>query len=238
MENFWIIIIVLMASLVKGISGFGFALVSLPPLMIWYTPKEIIPVLLLCNLISSILIVLQKKERKLINKHFEILIIYGAIFTIFGVIGLKYLPENLMVLILSVFLILLSLLSMVGVHYPIKTTNRSSKIAGAFLGLLTGSISISGPPMALFLHAANVDNQEFREIFSWFSIVTSMVALAGYFILGILTIQFFEMTIMFLPILFIGSFVGKRINHLVSPVAFKKGILIITLFSSIFILVK
>jgi uncharacterized membrane protein YfcA len=94
MELTWIILIVVIASLVKGITGFGFALVSLPPLMIWYSPKEIIPVLLLCNLFSSIIIVLQKKEHKLINKQFKSLIIHGALFTIVGVMFLNICPKN------------------------------------------------------------------------------------------------------------------------------------------------
>lgn len=238
MELSWIILIVVIASLVKGITGFGFALVSLPPLMIWYAPKEIIPVLLLCNLFASIIIVLQKKEQQLINGQFKSLIIFGALFTLIGVMFLKYLPEELMIVILSIFLILLSVLSILGVQYPIKLTNHSYKIVGAFLGLLTGSISVSGPPMALFLHSAKVDNQQFREIFSWFSIVTSAVALTGYFALGILTFKSFKMAFLFLPILFIGSFIGKRINHLIPLVVFKKAILFITLFSSIFILLK
>lgn len=238
MELFWIILIVVIASLVKGSTGFGFALVALPPLMIWYAPKEIIPILLLCNLLSSIIIVLQKKERQLINKQFKSLIIYGALFTIAGVLFLKYLPEELMIVVLSVFLILLSLLSILGVQYPIKLSDRSYKIAGAFLGFLTGSISISGPPMALFLYSAKVDNQQFREIFSWFSIVTSIVALAGYIMLGILTFKFIEMALLFLPILFIGSFIGKKLNHIIPLMVFKKAILFITLFSSIFILLK
>lgn len=238
MELFWIIIIIVIASLVKGITGFGFALVALPPLLIWYTPIEIIPVLLLCNLFSSILIVLQKKERRLINGQFKSLIIFGAFFTVAGVFALKYLPEGLMVFILSIFLIVLSVLSILGVQYPIKLTDRSYKIAGAFLGFLTGSISISGPPMALFLHSAKVDNQQFREIFSWFSIVTSIVALAGYLVLGILTFKSITMAGLFLPILFLGSFIGKKINHLIPHLVFKKAILIITLCSSVFILLK
>ncbi len=238
MELFWVILIVLVASLVKGITGFGFALVSLPPLLIWYSPKEIIPVLLLCNLFSSTIIVLQKKDRKLISKQFNTLILYGAAFTIFGVILLKYLPEELMIVILSIFLILLSILSVLGVEYPLKLTTRSYKIAGAFLGFLTGSISISGPPMALFLHSAKVDNQQFREIFSWFSIATSVVALVGYILLDILTFKSFKMVLLFIPILYIGSFIGKRINHLIPDIVFKKAILIITLISSIFILIR
>lgn len=238
MVAFWVLLIVIIASLVKGITGFGFALVALPPLMIWYSPKEIIPVLLLCNLFSSIVIVFQKKERRLIDKQFETLIIFGAIFTVFGVLALKYLPEEMLIVILSVFLILLSILSILGIQYPIKLTNRLYKIAGAFLGFLTGSISISGPPMALFLHSAKVDNQQFREIFSWFSIVTSIVAAIGYFALGILTLLSLKMALLFFPILFIGSFIGKRLNHLIPHRVFKKAILIITLFSSVFILLK
>ena len=238
MEQFWIALIVVIASLVKGITGFGFALVALPPLMIWYSPKEIIPVLLLCNLFSSVLIVLQKKDRQLINKQFEWLIIFGALFTIVGVVFLKYLPEHLLIVIVSVFLIILTVLSILGVQYPLKITDRSYKIAGAFLGFLTGSISISGPPMALFLYSAKVDIQQFREIFSWFSVVTSVVALSGYFVLGILTLQSLKTSLLFLPILFIGSFIGKRINNIIPVIVFKKAILIITLFSSVFILLK
>lgn len=230
--------VVVIASLVKGITGFGFALVALPPLMIWYSPKEIIPVLLLCNLFASVLIILQKKDRQLINRQFKWLIIFGALFTIVGVIFLKYLPEHLLIVIVSIFLIILTALSILGVQYPIKITNRSYKIAGAFLGFLTGSISISGPPMALFLYSAKVDKQQFREIFSWFSIVTSIVALAGYVVLGILTIESLKMSLLFLPILFIGSFIGKKLNNLIPLIVFKKAILIITLFSSVFILLK
>jgi len=231
-------LVVVIASLVKGITGFGFALVALPPLMIWYSPKEIIPVLLLCNLFASVLIILQKKDRQLINRQFKWLIIFGALFTIVGVIFLKYLSEHLLIVIVSIFLIILTVLSILGVQYPIKITNRSYKIAGAFLGFLTGSISISGPPMALFLYSAKVDKQQFREIFSWFSIVTSIVALAGYVVLGILTIESLKMSLLFLPILFIGSFIGKKLNNLIPLIVFKKAILIITLFSSIFILLK
>jgi len=238
MEIYWIILIVITASLVKGITGFGFALVSLPPLLIWYSPTELIPVLVFCNLVASVIIVLQKKERKLVNKQFRSLIIYGAIFTIAGVLTLNYISEDFLLKIMSVFFILLSVLSLVGLKYTIKLSSISCKIAGAFIGFLTGSISISGPPLALFLHSANIGNKEFREIFSWFSILTSIIALLGYGFSGILTIQTFKMSALFLPILFVGSFIGKKINHRMHISVFKKTILWITLGSSVFILLK
>lgn len=238
MELYWIILIVITASLVKGITGFGFALVSLPPLLIWYSPIELIPVLVFCNLVASVIIVLQKKEQKLVNKPFNFLIIYGAIFTIAGVLTLKYFSEDFLLRILSVFFILLSVLSLVGLKYTVKLSAVSCKIAGAFIGFLTGSISISGPPLALFLQASNVDNQEFREIFSWFSIATSIIALLGYGFSGLLTVQSFKMAALFLPILFVGSFMGKRINHRMPISVFKRSILWITLGSSVLLLFK
>jgi len=238
MELFWIILIVLIASLIKGITGFGFALVSLPPLLIWYSPIELIPVLILCNLIASIIIVLQRKDQKLINKQFRTLIAYGAVFTITGVLALNYFSEGLIIRIMSAFFMLLSVLSLIGIKYNIKQTPFAYKLAGAVLGFLTGSISISGPPLALFLYATKVSNQQFREVFAWFSIVTSIIALTGYAFTEILTFQTFKIAGLFLPILFIGSFIGKRINRFLPIKVFEKSILLITLGASIFLLVK
>ncbi|MCK9451114.1 MAG: sulfite exporter TauE/SafE family protein [Bacteroidales bacterium] len=238
MEIFWIVLIVLFASLIKGITGFGFALVSLPLLLIWYSPVELIPVLILCNLVASIIIVLQRKEQKLIDKQFRTLIIYGAVFTLTGVLALNYFSEGLIIQIMSVFFMLLSVLSLIGIKYRIKQTPFIYKLAGAILGFLTGSISISGPPLALFLHSAKVNNQQFREIFAWFSIVTSIIALVGYAFTGILTMHSLQITALFLPILFIGSYIGKRINQFLPVSVFEKSILLITLGASIFLLVK
>jgi len=238
MLYFWIILIVSVASLVKGITGFGFALVALPPLMIWYSPKELIPVLILCSLFSSLIIVLQKKDRKLVNQEFQILIVYGALFTIVGVLLLKHISEHTLIIAMSVFFILLSILTLLGVKYTLKLSRLSYKLMGAFLGFLTGSISVSGPPLALFLHSANVDNQEFREIFSWFSIVTACIALVGYYFVGLLSMTTFKMTLLFIPILYLGSFLGKRLNHRISPVLFKNMSVIITLLSSLFLILK
>ncbi|MCD6090993.1 MAG: sulfite exporter TauE/SafE family protein [Bacteroidales bacterium] len=238
MEIVWILLIVIFASLIKGITGFGFALIALPPLLFWYTPQEIIPVVLMCNLFASTLIVLQKKERKLVEKHFQTLIYYGAFFTIFGTFALKYVKGDTLVFIMSIFFILLSIITLVGVKYNIKQTKLNIKLAGALCGFLTGSISVSGPPMALFLNAVHVDNQQFREIFAWFNIVTASVAVFGFLMLDLLTQEILKMTFMFLPILYLGTFFGKRLNKYISENFFKKIAISMSLISSVFLLWK
>lgn len=238
MEYAAIVIIILLAAFVKGVTGFGFALVSLPLLMFWYPAKELIPVLMLCNLFASILIVLQKKEYKLIDRKSRSLIIYGAIFTIFGVTLLKHIPPKALIIILAVFFIIMSIFSLLKnkrIHlYKIGIY----RLAGAVCGFLTGCISVSGPPLALFLHQVNVDNKQFREIFAWFSITTATIALTGYYFADLLTWKTLELSAISIPLLFIGSYTGKRLNNLIPKVFFEKMILAICIFSSVALLFK
>lgn len=238
MEYAPIIIIVLLAAFVKGVTGFGFALVSLPLLMFWFPAKELIPVLMFCNLFASTLIVLQKKEYKLINKKARSLIIYGAVFTILGVLILSYIPNRVLVGILAIFFIVMSIFSLLKnkrIHFYKIGIYR---LAGAVCGFLTGCISVSGPPLALFLHQVNVDNKQFREIFAWFSITTASIALTGYYFADLLTWKTVELSVISIPLLFIGSYTGKRLNSLIPKPFFEKMILAICIFSSIALLFK
>lgn len=232
------ILVIVAASLLKGITGFGFALVSLPLLMIWYSPKELIPVLMMSNLIASIFIILQKKESKLVSKQFMTLIIYGGLFTILGVITLKYVSNTHLIKFMGIFFVLLTILTLLNNRHKFNLTTKSYKLAGAFIGFLTGSISVSGPPLALFLNMANVTNREFREVFSWFSVVSATVAIAGYAHLGLITKQSLLMTLSIIPILLLGSVVGKKLNSRVPSAVFKQFNLWLTLIISIFLLMK
>ncbi len=238
MVNIWAIIVVIFASLLKGITGFGFALVSLPFLMIWYSPKELIPVLMMCNLIASIFIVLQKKQAPLINKNFKNLIIYGGVLSIFGALTLSIIKETFLIHILSVLFIVLSVVSLLNMKHQIKISKCSYKLAGGVIGFLAGAISVSGPPLALLLNLMRVSNAEFREIFSWFNIVTAIIAIFGYASIGLITIPVLKMTATFIPILLLGTISGKRLNHLLPQLLFKKITIGITIAACIMLLIR
>lgn len=112
MLNIWIILIILISSLIKGITGFGFALLSFPLLLTWYSPKEIIPVLMICNLIASIMIVLQKKEYKMLDKQSYYLIGTGGLFTIAGVIALSSTDGKWLIRLSGILFIVLTIYSL------------------------------------------------------------------------------------------------------------------------------
>ncbi len=239
MPNIWIILIIALSSLIKGITGFGFALISLPLLLNWYRPTEIIPVLMICNFISSVFIILQKKEYPLVDKPQRLLILSGGIFTVAGVLLLRFINEQLLVHLTGIAFILITLLSL---KPPMKQHKRLSNFiylaAGAVIGVITGSISVSGPPLALFLNKVNVDKMAFREVFAWFSVVTAFIAIVGYISTDLLSISSFKLLMVFLPILLLGAIIGKKLNHLIPSNNFRMLNMVITLISSFLLIIN
>lgn len=239
MPNIWVILIIIFSSLIKGITGFGFALVSFPLLLMWYTPKEIIPVLMICNLIASVMIVLQKKEHKLLDKQSYYLIVTGGIFTIAGVIALSSTNGIWLIRISGILFILLTIYSLVRKNPNDSIMrDRAYLSAGAFIGFLTGAISVSGPPLALFLNKANVSNRKFREIFAAFSIITAIIAILGYYAAGMMTLQTLEISAIFVPILLIGTIFGKKLNTVIPIEKFQIINIVLTLIASIILVVQ
>ena len=233
MPNICIFLVIIISSLIKGITGFGFALISFPLLLIWYSPKEIIPVLMICNLIASILIILQKKEHKLLDKQSYLLMGTGGIFTMVGVIVLSSTDGKMLIHLSGVFFIALTLFSLKKSNpKDVKLSNYAYLVAGSLIGFLTGAISVSGPPLALFLNRANVNNQKFREIFAWFSVITATIAILGYFQAGLLTFQTIKTSLLFVPILLTGTIVGKKLNTIMSIGRFQIINIVLTLISS------
>ena len=239
MPNIWIFLIIIVSSLIKGITGFGFALISFPFLLIWYAPKEIIPVLMICNLIASILIVVQKKEHKLLDKQSYLLIGAGGIFTMGGVIALSSTSGEVLVTMAGILFIALTIYSLIK-RNPAKVKLPDSHFisAGAFIGFLTGAVSVSGPPLALFLNRARVNNRKFREIFAAFNVITASIALFGYFQADMITMEIIKTSLMFIPILLAGTITGKKLNSTMSMGSFQTTNIVLTLLASLLMVIR
>ena len=238
MPNIWIILIIVFSSLIKGITGFGFALLSFPLLLMWYAPKEIIPVLMICNLIASVMIVLQKKEYKLLDKQSYYLIGSGGLFTIAGVIALSSTDGKWLVRISGILFIGLTIYSLMKKKPKNKKLHhRAYMYAGAFIGFLTGAVSVSGPPLALFLNRANISNQKFREIFAAFSVITAIIAIFGYYQAEMITLQTLKLSLIFVPILLTGAIAGKKLNNIISIASFQTINIVLTLIASIMLVI-
>jgi len=194
---------------------------------------------MICNLIASIMIVLQKKEYKMLDKQSYYLISTGGLFTIAGVIALSSTDGKWLLRISGIIFIVLTIFPLVR-KMPKKTTMCDSSYlsAGAFIGFLTGAISVSGPPLALFLNKANISNSKFREIFASFSVITAIIAVFGYYQANMITINTLKTSLIFIPILLTGTIVGKKLNTIIPIEKFQAFNIVLTLIASFMMIIR
>jgi len=230
MEWVFIAIVILFASVLKGLTGFGFALLAMPFLLIFYPAKLVIPVLTLFNLLTSTQIILKIPNLKL-NRYTLKIPIWGIIGTLPGVVLLNFVEDRPFKIFVGSMLIIVSFAFLKGFRFKIKDPLRGSVTAGLTSGFLGGFTSISGPPLALFLTSLNVSNDDFRGKFAYFNIATATLALIGYAFSHMLTLETLKITAFQLPIMVFGILIGQKLSRIVSVSLFQKICILITLFS-------
>jgi len=229
--------VVLLAALIKGSTGFGFSMTALPLLIFQYTVKTVVPIIAIWSLTTSLIIILQKKEFKVDQENCGV-IFWGALGTITGTLILSNFEEKALTLIVAVIFACLTTLSLAGFQFKIKNKRTATIQTGLLSGILAGSIFISGPPITLFLNALGIRKEEFREIFARFDIVTSIVALIGFSFAGYLNSQTFLFALIFVPVIYSGTYLGKKINHLIPQKIFRTVNLALSLISCLLLVFK
>ena len=235
--NIWgiILIIIAISGIVKGVTGFGFALFSLPLLIHFIPVKNLVPLITLINLFTSIIIIFQSKIFYF-KRSVLLLSISGSAGVITGSFILKYMPEENLKIIVSVALIIISFIFLTGYRFKIRKIRRGNVLAGFISGFMGGSLSVSGPPLALFLTSIKTSTLNFRYIFAWFSVITASVALLDYIKIGLFNTTIICIFLLSAPILLICSWLGKIIAEKISVSVFYKGVILITLLSGILLL--
>lgn len=233
----WLIIsgIIFISGIIKGTTGFGFALISIPFLVYFIPIKILIPIITFYNLSSSIQILFQLREIK-ITKRIIILSIMGIIGVILGSLLLLIISNHVLKLFTSVFLILISILFLAGYRFKVRKLKRGNIIAGVISGFFGGATSMSGPTLALFLTSINLETQHFRHTFAWFSVLTSIIAIFDYIKIGLVTLDSITIFGITLPILFLSVFIGKTISVKIPQRLFYKTVIVTTLLAGILLL--
>jgi uncharacterized membrane protein YfcA len=234
---YWIVIlsIVFLSGIVKGTTGFGFALFSLPLLVHFIPIKTLVPIITLFNLFSSAQIIMQSHRLK-INRSILLLSISGILGVICGSLVLKFLPDRWLKLLAASVLIVLSIMFLTGYRFKIRKMRRGNAVAGLISGFFGGSTSVSGPPLALFLTSLKLDTSRFRFTFAWYSIITATVAMFDYIKIGVVHASTFKIFLISLPVVIVSIELGKYISTKISQRLFYTGSIIVTLLAGLLML--
>lgn len=212
--------VIFLAGCIQGMTSFGFSLLSLPILSMIIDIKVIVPMLVIFSLVMNS-IILYKIRRHMKLKDIYVLIIIAALATPLGAKLLINVNKEVLQVVVGVIVSF----SAVFMHYGYKVSIKNEKLAhipvGFMSGLLNGSVSLSGPPIILFLTNQGVEKQVFRATLTAFFWILNIVTIITFYFNSLITGEVFKMTSIAMPTLIVGVLLGVHFGNKVKDQIFK-----------------
>jgi len=225
-------LVILLSSLLKGMTGFGFALIAIPFLSFFYPIKVLVPAMAIFNLVSSAALLL--KIRETISWYYFVPMFAASLAGIpFGVFLLDLLDESVLRIIIGVTLLLISIKMLSGIPLAKRFKDKPIVFAGFMSGILSGSVSLGGPPLVIAMNRKNYSKDFFRGVFAWFSTFSSFFAIAAFYVRGLMPLASVKLSLYYIPLLFLGASLGNRLSKMVNPHKFKRIVVVVNVFTGV-----
>ncbi len=219
-------LIVFLAAIVRGFSGFGFSLLAITALSLIYRPSEIIPSIFMMELVAS-LNLLPSIWKDVHWRSLGPLTLGCLIATPFGVWALAHVAAAPMQMAMSIFV--LGAAGLMWRGYALKTMpgTLASTAVGAASGLANGAFGIGGPPVVLLYFASPAGNLAGRASLIAFFLATDSIGLANQYLEGLLNWDVAMRAAFYLPAMLFGVWLGVRSFKGTDPEKFRKYVLVI-----------
>jgi len=252
----WILatIIVFFASILQGATGFGFAIMATPFLLLVFDSRECVQISIILSFVVSLLLI-----RKII-KDVDIgllrrLIIGSVVGVPLGVLFYKFVSLDILKVTVSIVILILSFVLMIRSfknHKP-KIEDSSDKslvcqdtisvdgttfllkktqiFVGLCAGLLTTSIGMPGIPLILYYNATNTKKETARSTALAFYIFVCIISMATQLFTVKTNLDIVASSLILIPVATVGVFVGNIIFDKINQIIFQRityGVLLFT----------
>jgi uncharacterized protein len=215
---------VFLAAIVRGFAGFGFSLLAISALTIFYTPAEVVPAVFLLEVAAS-LHMLPAIWKDIEWRSLSPLTIGCLIATPIGAYALATVPVAPMQMALSVFVLVSVAVLWSGFSIRTDPGFTAATSVGAAAGLFNGAFGIGGPPVIVFYFASPAGVAAGRASIIAYFLATDSIGLVNLALRGLVTRETFLKAALLLPPLLAGVWLGARGFKTVDEVLFRKIVL-------------
>ncbi len=230
-------VIVFMAFVVLGLTGFGSALVMVPLLMLFLDPKLVVPTSRIIG--SGASIYLAFKLFRLSKKQLLLALVAGNLAgTIVGTYGLVTLESDV---IRTIFAVLIAAFALQILFEGRESDKRELPgllgVAAGGVGGVAGSLfGTGGPPVVYYLDRVTSGKSEFRATISVYFAVTTLWGLGAYAYVGLFTREVLFFSLWLLPSVCVGTLAGYLLHEKVNRIIFRRIVALILLATSVCLL--
>ena len=230
-------IIIFIASVVRGFTGFGLALVAVPLLQFIMPVTDTAVFIAIINLTFSLLY--YRRSRTVIKgQPLGRMALCTGIVVSSGTFVLKFVNPAYIQLVWGLLIIFIVIALAGGVSFSIRSDASAMTMSGLFGGLLAGATGITGPPVAVILSAQKTPKEKFNAIISVFILFAVSYALVFYLISGLIAWETALLALCSVPALLAGLRTGDVLVARISQKTFTSVIYIVLLIMGIITLFK
>lgn len=226
------IIIAFFSTLIQSLTGFGFAIVSTPLLIMVYDPKEVVVILQVLSVILDTVFVFFIKEN-IDWKFLKPLLIGSIIGHPIGILIYLFIPViGLKIFIATIILLFLAMTKLY--TQKVQETTAKTSIVGCLSGILNTSTSMSGPPLILYLTASKRDKASLRATCIAYFTIINYFGIFSFFVAGKDFTFAISQSIYILPFCFIALWIGNKIFPYISQKVFNLIVFFMLLFTALY----
>ena len=231
------VLIIFVAALVQGMSGFGFSLIAIPFLTLIMPLQIIVPILVICSLVLN-LVIFTRMQGNLHLKAIAVMLVVGIMSTPLGVQILTVVDETILKAMVGLLIILSALIMYRGYKLHLKNIHVMYGLTGLISGVLNGSLSLSGPPVVLMLVNEGQEKNVFKKNISAYFLALNLFTIPSFLGKGLITVQVLKMSTLGVVILLAGATLGIKLGDKIDENRFKKMVLVMIMSMGLMTLVS
>ena len=230
--------ILLAAYFIRGITGFGSGLISVPLLALFLPLKFVVPLILLLDFTASIVIGGFNFKRVKWDEV-GILIPFGIVGVVLGTSLLVNLPPEPMLIALAGFVFVFAIRNVLNIHGE-KPASRGWAIPASLTGGTVGALfGTGGPPYIIYLSHRIRDKSDLRATFSALFFTEGLTRIISFLVAGLLvTTKVWVVYFAALPLILGALYLGGRVHVGLTQVQMTRLVGVLLLVSSVSLLFK
>lgn len=230
-------VILLTAYVIRGITGFGSGLISVPLLALLLPLQFVVPLILLLDFTASLVIGGLHFKRVRWNE-IGVLIPFGIVGVILGTTLLVKLPAEPMLLALAAFVFAFAVRSLLNIHGD-RPASRLWAVPASLTGGTVGALfGTGGPPYVIYLTHRIREKSDLRATFSALFFFEGLTRIASFLVAGLLlTAKVWVAYLIALPLVLGALYLGGRVHVGLSQVQMTRlvgGLLLVSSLSLLF----
>lgn len=219
-------LIIFIASVVRGFTGFGLALVAVPLIQFLMPVTDTAVFIAMINFVFSLLYY-RRSSRVINGQPLGAMALWTGAGVATGALVLKYINPAFIQLGWGILIVFIVFALYRGVDFHIRSDRTALTLSGLLGGLLSGATGITGPPVAVILSSIKTPKERFNAIISVFILFAVSYALLFYLISGLVRKETLLLALCSVPALLAGLYTGDRLVARISQSTFTNIIYVV-----------